>query len=179
MANPYLGEIRLMSFGFAPKGWALCNGQIMSIQQNTALFSLLGTTYGGNGTSNFALPNLQSQAPIHFGQGPGLSSYVQGETSGFDAITLNSSMNPLHSHALTVTTASATAAAISNTVLPAAPTVTGASFYAVVQSGPALQPQTMMAATITSTGGQPHNNMMPSLAITFAIALVGIFPSRN
>jgi len=179
MSEPFLGEIRLMSFAFAPKGWSMCNGQLLPINQNQALFSLLGTTYGGNGINTFALPNLQYQVPIHFGNGPGLSNYVLGQTGGSPSITLNSTQMPLHSHVLNVTSASATATAVGNTVLPATPTVANASFYAVSGS-PALEAQTMAPGSIGLGGGsQPHNNLMPSLTINFAIALQGIFPSHN
>ena len=118
------------SNGFPPKGWALCNGQLLPINQNQALFSLLGTTYGGNGTTNFALPNLQSQVPIHFGQGAGLSSYVLGQAGGAPSVTIDQSTMPAHNHLFNVTTANASAAAIGNTLLPAVPTVTNAAFYA-------------------------------------------------
>ena len=178
MSTPYLSEIKLASFGFPPKGWALCNGQLLPINQNQALFSLLGTTYGGNGTTNFALPNLQSQVPIHFGQGAGLSSYVLGQAGGATTVTLDASAIPTHTHTLNVTTANASAAAIGNTLLPAVPTVTNAAFYAVPGS-PALQTQAMAAGSVGVVGGQPHSNMMPSLCISFIIALQGIFPSHN
>src|SRR6201988_2605027 len=101
MADPFVAEIRFFPFNFAPKGWAWCDGQLLPLSQNTALFSLLGTTYGGNGKSNFALPDLRGNAPLHFGQGPGLSDYVQGEFSGQESVTLLSSEMPLHTHAVT------------------------------------------------------------------------------
>jgi microcystin-dependent protein len=179
MSDPYIGEIRLISFNFAPKYWALCNGQLLPINQNQALFSLLGTTYGGNGQTTFALPNLQSRLPIHFGIGPGLSPYVMGQVSGSTAITLNLTQIPSHSHVLNVTSAAASTTAIGSTVLPAAPTAANASLYAIPGS-PALEPQTMASGTIGIGGGsQPHNNLMPSLTVNFAICLLGIFPSQN
>ncbi len=179
MSSPFIGEIRLMSFNFAPRNWALCNGQILAISQNQALFSLLGTTYGGNGTTNFALPNLQARLPIHFGTGPGLSPYVMGQVGGAITITLNSTQMPSHSHVLNATSAAASTKTIGNTVLPAAPTAANASLYAIPGS-PALEPQGMATGTIASSGGsQPHNNLMPSLVVSFAICLQGIFPSRN
>jgi microcystin-dependent protein len=182
MSTPFLGQISIMSFGFAPKGWALCNGQLLPINQNQALFSLLGTQYGGNGQTNFALPNLQSQLPVHQGQGPGLSAYSMGQASGATSVTLDQTTMATHSHTFNVTTANASAAAIANNRLPAKPTVASAAFYAVGQSppAPALQPQTLAATACGSAGGsQPHNNLMPSLCLTFVIALQGIFPSRN
>lgn len=179
MSEPFLGQITMVSFNFPPKGWAFCNGQLLPINQNQALFSLLGTTYGGNGTINFALPNLQSQVPMHFGQGPGLSPYVLGQVGGAATATLNTGTIPTHAHALNVTTASASAAAIGNTLLPAVPTVANAAFYAV-PGAPTLETQTMAANSVGTAGGsQPHNNMMPSLCINFVIALQGIFPSRS
>src|SRR6202166_1766415 len=114
MSEPFLSEIKIISFGFPPKGWALCNGQILPINQNQALFSLLGTTYGGNGQTTFALPNLQSQLAVHQGQGPGLSGYVMGQTGGATAVTINSTTMPAHSHTFNVTTANASAAAIAS-----------------------------------------------------------------
>src|SRR5579872_7445348 len=116
MSNPYLGEIRIVGFNFAPVGWALCNGQLMSIQQNTALFSLLGTTYGGNGVTTFALPNLQGRVPIHFGQSPGTSNYVQGQMAGAEVITLATSQIPPHSHLVNCNTGGGTQASPSGGV---------------------------------------------------------------
>jgi microcystin-dependent protein len=182
MAQSYLGQIVMAGFNFAPRGYALCNGQTLSIQQNTALFSLLGTTYGGNGTSTFALPNLQSQFPVHQGQGPGLSPYVIGQTSGTTSVTLNTQEIPSHNHAFVATTASATTAVIASNSLLATPTAASATLYAVSQSAPnpPLVAQQMAPNSCGVAGGsQPHNNLMPSLCITFAIALAGVFPSRN
>jgi microcystin-dependent protein len=182
MSNAFIGQISIFAGNFAPKNWALCNGQILPINQNQALFSLLGTTYGGNGQTTFALPNLQSQLAVHQGQGPGLSGYVMGQTAGSSSVTLGLSTMPAHSHTFNVTTANASAAAIASNRLPAKPTVASAAFYAVSQSAPApaLQPQTLAATAVGTTGGsQPHTNLMPSLCLTFVIALQGIFPSRN
>ena len=182
MSTPFLGQISIMSFNFPPKGWALCNGQLLPINQNQALFSLLGTQFGGNGTVNFALPNLQSRLAVHQGQGAGLSPYVIGQTGGATVDTINQTTMPTHSHTLNVTTANASAAAIASNQLPAKPTVANAAFYAVSQSSPApaLQPQTLAATSVGTAGGsQPHTNLMPSLCLTFVIALQGIFPSRN
>ena len=173
MASPFLAEIRMMGCNFAPRGNALCNGQILSISQNTALFSLLGTTYGGNGQTTFALPNLQGRAPMHPGQGPGLTDYTLGESSGTETVTLVLNEMPIHAHTPACVDANA------NQYGPGGNTwareVTGLNFY-----GPAGTPAPMAAQTISPVGGgQPHNNRQPSLAINFIIAVQGIFPARN
>jgi microcystin-dependent protein len=179
MSSPYLAQILMFSGNFAPKNYALCNGQTLSIQQNQALFSLLGTTYGGNGVQTFQLPNLQSSLPLGFGQGPGLSFYNLGQTGGNASVTLTQSTIPTHSHTFNATTTIASAPAIGSTLLPAQPTVTSASAYAA-GSSPALVLDAMATNACGVAGGsQPHNNLMPSLCITFAIALAGVFPSRN
>lgn len=181
MSSPFLGEIRMFACNFAPKGWALCNGQLLAINTNTALFSLLGTTYGGNGTQNFALPNLQSAFPLHQGQGTGLSAYTIGEIGGTPSVTLTVNQIPTHTHTFNATTTSANAAAIGPSLVPAAPTASGATAYAVSQaSDPTLVAQTLAPGAVAIAGGsQPHSNLMPSLCITFCIALVGIYPSRS
>jgi microcystin-dependent protein len=168
MAEPFLSEIRIMSFGFPPKGWALCNGQLLPINQNQALFSLLGTTYGGDGRVNFALPNLQGRVPIHMGSGRTL-----GEQGGEQAHTLSIAELPVHVHAQNATTAPAT------TNIPGPGAVlaqsTGASLYAAPTDLQAMSP-----AALTSVGGsQAHLNMQPFLTLNFCIALQGIFPSPN
>src|SRR6185437_6642496 len=121
MADPFLGEIRMVGWNFAPNGWALCNGQLLAINQYTALFSLLGTTYGGNGTTTFALPNLQSRLSVHQGQGPGLSSYALGQNGGTPNVTLDATTIPAHQHALNATNTAATTPTIANNLLPAKP----------------------------------------------------------
>jgi microcystin-dependent protein len=184
MSNQFLGQITMFGGNFAPKGTALCNGQSMTINQNQALFALLGTTYGGNGQTTFALPNLQSQLPNHFGQGPGLSPYVQGQTGGTTAVTIGQTTMPTHTHTLNATTAAATSATMVNgdsvNMLPATPTVQGGLFYANPNANPGITPRILAASTMSTVGGsQAHTNLMPSLCITFIIALQGIFPSRN
>jgi microcystin-dependent protein len=186
MSNAFLGQITMFAGNYAPRSTAFCNGQLLAISQNQALFALLGTTYGGNGQTTFALPNLQSQLPIHQGQGPGLSSYNLGQTSGTPNVTLDQNTTPTHTHALSATTATATTATIGNTVLPGQPTVATApstpAFYAFQGSQPlpTLVPHPMAAGACSTAGGsQPHTNLMPSLCITFIIYLQGIFPSRN
>jgi len=186
MSNAFLGQITLFGGDYAPRGTAMCNGQTLAINQNQALFALLGTTYGGNGQTTFALPNLQSQLPVHQGQGPGLSSYVLGQTSGVPSVTIAQATMPTHTHTLSATQTIATTATIANNLLPGQPTVATApaspEFYANPPQGgqPPLIPHPMAAAACSTVGGsQPHTNLMPSLCITFVIFLQGIFPSRN
>lgn len=170
MADPFVAEIRIFPFNFAPKGWAWCDGQLMPISQNTALFSLLGTMYGGDGKSTFALPDLQGSAPIHSGQGPGLSEYFQGQQSGSETVTLLLSEIPAHSHTLSASTEAG------STNLPAgAFTGTGSALY-----GPAANLQSMSFQALAPAGGDlPHNNMQPYLTLYFNIALQGVFPPRT
>ncbi len=174
MSNPFVAEIRIFTAGFAPKGWAQCDGQLMPISQNTALFSLLGTTYGGNGTSNFALPNLQGCAPMQAGQGPGLTLRDLGETAGEQTVTLLQTEMPAHSH---------TVQGASGGGLPAPPSnawggglKTAASLYAA--SGASNVQMNPFAASIAG-GSLPHNNMQPFLGLMFIIALQGVFPARS
>jgi microcystin-dependent protein len=173
--TPYLGEITIAAFNFAPVGYALCDGQLLPISQNTALFALLGTFYGGNGTTTFALPDLQGRVPLGMGDGSGLTPRVIGERDGAEGITLLTNQLPAHSHAFNVSSAGGNAVTPVNNLL--APDAIGGS--APFESGAA--PNSTMAATaIGSTGGsQPHNNMQPSLCLNFYIALQGIFPSRS
>jgi len=164
----------MAGFNFAPRGWALCNGQIMSIAQNTALFSLLGTTYGGNGTVTFALPNLQGRVPMHWGNGPGLTPRVIGESSGSESVTLISTQMPQHTHLVSGT------AAVGTQLSPASGFLAGQARGGAAIYGAATDGSTLNAQSISVAGGnQPHENMQPFLAVTFIIALVGIFPSRN
>ena len=174
MADPFVAEIRIFPFNFAPKGWAFCNGQLMPLSQNTALFSLLGTTYGGDGKSTFALPNLQGNAPMHWGQGPGLSLHDLGEVGGSETVTLLESEMPAHSHGLLAQSsplgglASAAGATLSR---PAS-----GNLYSV--NNP--QPVAMSATALQPAGGGgPHNNLMPYLTLNFCIALQGVFPPRS
>lgn len=182
MSDVYLGQIVMFGGNFAPRGFALCNGQLLSIAQNSALFSLLGTTYGGDGRTTFALPNLQSRLPIHVGQGPGLSSYVLGQSGGSTSVTITTATMPTHTHTLNATTTQADSAAIANSLLPGRPTAgSKPRFYvAPMPNQPDPVPEVLNTAVCGSAGGnQPHTNLMPSLCITFVIALQGIFPSRN
>jgi microcystin-dependent protein len=166
MAEPFLAEIRLMSFVFPPKGWALSNGQLLPINQNQALFSLLGTTFGGDGRVNFALPDLRGRVPIHMGSG-----HTWGEKGGEQAHTLSIAEIPTHTHSLKANTGVGNASSNANAVLAKAP----ANFY-----GPPASLTAMNPASVTNTGGsQAHLNMQPFLTLSFCIALQGIFPSQN
>lgn len=170
MAEPFIGEIRLLPYNFAPNGWALCNGQIMSIAQNTALFSLLGTTYGGNGQTTFALPDLRGRVAVSSGQGPGLSDYTLGEQSGLESVTLTQGQMPIHNHGVNCSTGDPDQGNPRNGFPANAP-----SYAAGATAG-----ATMNAGMIANTGGnQPHENRSPYLVLNYCIALVGIFPSRN
>jgi microcystin-dependent protein len=183
MSTPYLGQISMFGGNFAPTGWALCNGQTLPISQYTALFSLLGTTYGGNGVSTFNLPNLQSRLPVHEGTGPGLSTYVLGQSAGTPTVTIDMTTMPMHTHTLNATQTLGTTGTIGNTVLPAQPAPTSKQplFYAAPVAGqPPPVPVQLAGGSCGPAGGsQPHTNMMPSLCITFIIALSGIYPSRS
>jgi microcystin-dependent protein len=179
MTNPFVAEIRIFAFSFAPKGWALCAGQILPISQNTALFSLLGTTYGGDGRSTFALPNLQGSAPMQQGQGPGLSQRLLGETGGEQALTLLTSEMPLHAHTVNADTNFASTPDPNNGLYMRGNFDDGQGNKGGVQVYSTAAPTTGMGAAINPAGGSlPHNNMMPSLALNFCIALQGVFPAR-
>ena len=167
MSEPFISEIRIVAFNFPPKGWAFCNGQILSIAQNTALFSLLGTTYGGNGQTTFALPDLRGRAPLSPGQGPGLASYSLGEVGGVESVTLLSTQMPAHTHAQPAANGQQT----TNRPNGAVPARGGV--YADSGDGAALDP------TSSAGGSQPHENRSPYLALNYIIALEGIYPSRN
>lgn len=173
MADPFVAEIRIFPFNFAPRGWARCDGQLLPLSQNTALFSLLGTTYGGNGQSNFALPNLQGRAPMHPGQGPGLSLHDLGETGGSETVTLLESEMPVHSHALL---ASNEIGEDRQAVGEAMARSTGGALYGPVPASPVALAS---AAVPPAGGGVPHNNLMPYLTFYFCIALQGVFPPRG
>lgn len=174
MADPFVAEVRVFGFNFAPTGWALANGQLMPISQNTALFSLLGTTYGGDGKSTFALPDMQDNVCMHPGQGPGLSLHDLGEQSGTSFVTLLESEMPAHNHALK---ANAQPASTAN-ALPTNCLARGFGGSPYKQS-PFDNIVNMAFQTISVAGGSlPHNNMMPTLTLNFCIALQGVFPAR-
>ena len=172
MADPFVAEIRIFPFNFAPKGWAWCDGQLLPLSQNTALFSLLGTTYGGNGKSNFALPDLQGRAPMHPGQGPGLSLHDLGETSGSETVTLLESEIPSHTHTLR-----------GNNTLGDTPAPNGhtlARYANAYQQNSTQNLVSMHPSALPPAGGdQPHNNVQPYLTFYFCIALQGVFPPRS
>jgi microcystin-dependent protein len=181
MSSFYLGKITMFGFGFAPKGWALCNGQTLSIAQNTALFALLGTSYGGNGQTTFQLPNLQAAVPVSEGQGAGLSPYVLGQNGGTPNVTLLQNQLPTHNHTLNASKTNAVSATFSGQI-PATTTVgSPPNFYSTSGAPPLNLTFVALAAGACSTVGssQAHSNLMPSLTISFCIALTGIFPSRN
>ncbi len=172
--EPFVAEIMIFTGNFAPKGWAFCNGQLISIAQNTALFALLGTTYGGNGQTTFALPNLQDRAPLHAGQGPGLSSRDLGEVSGVAEVTLLPSELPAHTHALLGVNGPG------NATTPAGNVFAADAAESITPFAPGPANATMGATAVSSVGGgQPHNNLPPYLALNYIIALQGVFPPRN
>lgn len=172
MADPFVAEIRIFPFNFAPRGWAWCDGQLLPLSQNTALFSLLGTTYGGNGKSNFALPDLQGRAPMHPGQGPGLSLHDLGETGGSETVSLLESEIPSHTHSMMASQADG-----GETTPAGQLTATGIGVGAFAPPNPQVQ---LSPNAIAPAGGdQPHNNMQPYLTFYFNIALQGVFPPRT
>jgi microcystin-dependent protein len=175
MADPFVAEIRIFPFNFAPKGWAWCDGQLLPLSQNTALFSLLGTTYGGNGKSNFALPDLQGRAPMHPGQGPGLSLHDLGETGGSETVSLLESEIPSHPHTMMASSDVADNNAPAGK-MAAKPAGRGNNLY-ITNTTPlvAMSPNALAPAG----GDQPHNNMQPYLTFYFCIALQGVFPPRT
>lgn len=176
MANPYVGEIRMVGFNFAPKGWALCNGQLLSINQNTALFSILGVTFGGNGTSDFGLPNLMAQAPLGYGNGAGLTPRTWGETGGEYKVTLLQSQLAQHTHPISCISGQGSSNSPSNAVWASAeggrvpPPLYASALPGRVNMNP--------AAVGIAGGNLPHNNLPPFLAINIIIALQGVYPQR-
>src|SRR5213083_405244 len=173
MADPFVAEIRIFPFNFAPKGWAWCDGQLLPLSQNTALFSLLGTTYGGDGKSTFALPDLQGSAPMHPGQGPGLSLHDLGEIGGTETVTLLESEIPAHSHSITASESDGLERIPTGQLFA---TGIGIGYYAPAAGGTTqLSPNALTPAG----GSQPHNNLMPYLTLNFCIALQGVFPPRT
>jgi len=172
MSEPFVAEIRIFAGNFAPRGWAFCNGQLLPVAQNTALFSLIGTTYGGDGRSTTALPNLQGRAPMHPGRGPGLTDRRLGQRGGTETETLNEAQMPSHRHGARATTDTAVTNEPSNNVL-ATVLGRGSNLYKTSGATTAMEP-------LRPTGGsQPHDNMQPFLTMNFIIALVGLYPSRS
>lgn len=178
MSNNYVGEIRIFGFSFAPVDWAYCDGQLLSISQNTALFSIIGTYYGGNGQTTFALPNFQGRSGVHQGTGAGLSTYDLGEISGAENITLTQGQIPLHSHAINTKNASTATQAARQ---PSASAYLGGSFPDSLYNDQTPSPATSFAPQAISMSGSslPHENMQPYLVLNYCICLYGVFPSRN
>lgn len=180
-SQPFISQIQIFAFDFAPRFWAQCNGQLLSIAQNTALFSLLGTTYGGNGTTTFGLPDLRSRMPKHFGQGAGLSNYALGQAAGTENVTLLSTQMPSHTHVITTTASQPCQSAVGSFDAPEGKfpaSHESANIYSTAKNAALGAP--VFNTTIGAAGGnQPHPNMPPYLVMNFCIALSGIFPSRN
>jgi microcystin-dependent protein len=179
--NPFLGQISILGCNFAPLGWALCQGQLLAINQNTALFSLLGVSFGGNGTTNFALPDLRSRAPIGVGQGPGLSANVIGQAGGQETVPITASTYPTHSHALFAASSTASGNTPGGLIEAEGQSAArGGNVNLALYSGSGTGTILATAALTAAAGGnQPHNNLQPYLALNFCIALQGIFPSRS
>jgi microcystin-dependent protein len=172
MSQPFVGELRLVGFNFAPVGWATCDGQLMPIDQNQTLFQLIGTTYGGDGQTTFALPDLRGRVPVGIGQGPGLSNYVLGQNGGVESVTLTTNQIPVHSHTLLAHDAAATSPHADGVTLAVAPS----NVYHPGAAGAA----TMNASMCSTVGGsQPHENRQPILVLNWVISLFGIFPSQT
>lgn len=175
MSEPFIAEIRIFAGNFAPRGWAFCNGQLLPVSQNTALFSLIGTTYGGDGRTTTALPDLQGRAPMHPGRGPGLTSRRLGQKGGVETVTLSEAQMPNHNHALQATTENGEQGSLSSDVALAR--ARGGTPY---QSNTTTNVVDMDARALPNSGGsQAHNNLQPFLAMNFIIALVGLYPSRS
>lgn len=173
MGEPFVGEIRMFGGTFAPAGWAMCQGQSMPISENETLFQLIGTTYGGDGQETFNLPDLQGRAPMHMGQGPGLSqNYVQGEAAGVESVTVTAQQTPIHTHSFLASTNNALDTTPTNNVMAAG--ITTKMYTEDVANQP------LNNAAVTPQGGsQPHDNMQPYLVLTFIISLFGVFPSQT
>ena len=178
MADPFIGQLAYFGFNFEPRGWAICDGRLLPISQYSALFALIGTIYGGNGQTTFALPDLRGRVPVHQGQGPGLSNRVLGEMAGTESVTLLPQQIPAHTHNLSATNAPVSTSATPGPAVQFAMGGSGVLPFASDLSN--TTSQTMHASTIGATGGgQPHQNMMPTLCGNICIATEGIFPARN
>ncbi|GAB3385479.1 phage tail protein [Lysobacter fragariae] len=176
MSQPFVGEIRLFGFSRVPNGWQACDGSLLSIAEYEVLFTLLGTTYGGDGQTTFAVPDMRGRLPVHQGQGPGLSNYVIGQSSGTETVTLLGTQMPAHSHSMVATSAAASATAPASNLLLGAPS--GDAMYVTNLTG--ATPVLMSPQSTSNAGGtQPHDNLMPTLTVQFCIAWAGIYPSQG
>ena len=176
MSQPFIGEIRMFGFGRTPNSWQTCDGSLLSIAQYEALFTLIGTTYGGDGLTTFAAPDLRGRLPIHQGQGPGLSNYSIGQISGTETVTLLSTQIPAHTHNMIATTGAATALTPGTTLLPG--TVNDDIFYATDLTGATAAPMSVQSTTAAGSS-QPHDNTMPTLTVQYCIAWAGIYPQQQ
>ena len=184
MGQPFIGQITMFAGTFAIAGWAFCNGQLVPIDQNPTLFNLIGTTYGGDGVSTFALPNLQSRVAIHQGTGTGLSTYVIGQAAGSENVTLTTQQIPAHNHSFSAsgTTATSGGQTPTSSTLPGRPSQISTGYLYVADNGspPPPNPFTLASGACSLTGGNiPHPNLMPTLCVTYIIALQGIYPSQS
>jgi microcystin-dependent protein len=179
MSNPFLGEIRIFGGNFAPAGWAFCNGQLLSIANDSALYTLIGTTYGGDGVNSFALPDLRSRVAVGEGTGGGFSPRVIGQNGGSEQVTLTPATVAAHTHSFSATSASATATVPTNNLLATPSSTTTAFLYLNGAATGTTDAAPANTSVQPSGGGLPHDNIMPSLALNYIIALQGVFPSRN
>lgn len=179
MSQPFVGEIRMFAFGSrgAPNGWQACDGSLLSIAEYEVLFSLIGTTYGGDGQNTFAVPDLRGRLPVHQGQGPGLTSYLIGQRAGTETVTLLPQQMPMHSHTAIATTAAATTGTPGTTVLPGA--VSGQTMYVTDLTGAVPFTLSPQSVGLSGGGAQPHENCMPTLTVQYCIAWLGIYPSQS
>lgn len=176
MSEPYLGEIRMFGFPRVPQGWLACDGSMQSISDYETLYSLLGTSYGGNGTTTFALPDLRGRLPVHQGQAPGMANYPLGQLGGSETVTLTAAQMPMHIHPVKASTAAASTGAVSNTMLPAA--VSNDTLYVTDTSG--ATPYALADTSVAYAGqGQAHPNTMPTLTVQYCICVMGVYPARD
>lgn len=175
MSTPYIGEIRMFGFGRTPTNWQACDGSLLAISEYDALFALIGTTYGGDGQTTFAVPDLRGRVPIHQGQGPGLSNYVIGQRAGTETVTVLPTQMPAHTHTLVTTTGASTSLSPSSSLLPGS--VSGDTFYVSDTTGASALAMSAQSTSIAG-GSQPHENCMPTLTVQYCIATFGIFPSQ-
>lgn len=176
MSTPFTGEIRMFGFGRTPQGWQTCDGSLLAISEYEVLFTLLGTTYGGDGQTTFAVPDLRGRLPLHQGQGPGLTNHVIGEIAGTETVTLIPQQMPAHTHTLMATTSAATAVTPGTSLLPG--TVSGDTFYVNTITGNTAAPMSPQMLGV-SGGSQPHENLMPTLTVQYCIATDGIYPQQS